>query len=267
MMLGSKPISKRARSWLLKILFLFTNFISLPTLAQIYTLDWEDGKLGANCSGNCPVISSDVSRSGSHSMKSVVNRLTSPTSFRTEITKPGIRKKMKFETDYWYGFSTYMPSDWEVPNRFEIVAQIHASPDPNEPHTVPPLAINSGSGIWRVLTRWENGKKYWELNSVKEDLGRWVDWVIHYKPSWKSTGVTEVWKDGSLVARRLGPNTYEDSAGPYFKLGLYLGWKDRACCEGYRAEKIIYHDEFRVGVGEDIRYEDVTPAAKSAPTH
>ncbi len=69
-----------------------------------------------NCSGNCPVVSSEVSRSGNGSLKTVVDRLNSKTMYRTEMMH-GISmdaNKGANTTDYWFGFSLYVPSPYPV---------------------------------------------------------------------------------------------------------------------------------------------------------
>ncbi len=92
-----------------------------------------------------------------------------------------------------------------------------------------------------------------------EDVGKWTDWVIHFKPSYGSQGVLEVWKDGLLVATRSGSNTFQNRVGPYFKMGVYLDWKDRNCCNDKSPEKRVYHDALRIASGPDAKYSDVTP--------
>ncbi len=98
-------------------------------------------------------------------MESYVNRLTSTNSFRTEAdlkTNP----KMEFNKDYWYGFSIYLPYGWEVPDKFEVLAQFHHTPDAGAGLS-PPFAIYTGSGSWKITSRNHLGeKKDWILNSV-----------------------------------------------------------------------------------------------------
>jgi hypothetical protein len=117
----------------------------------------------------------------------------------------------------------------------------------------------TGSGKWKLTSRWEEGMKEWLLNNVSEDVGHWTDWVIHYKPSYGSQGVLEVWKNGQRVAQRIGPNTYRSTVGPYFKMGLYLGWQDRNCCDDKKSEKVVYHDALRIASGPEAGYTDVVP--------
>ena len=79
--------------------------------------------------------------------------------------------------------------------------------------------------------------------------------MIHFKPSYGSQGVLEVWKDGLLVATRYGSNTYQDRVGPYFKMGLYLGWKYRICCNDKLPAKRVYHDALRIASGPTAKFQ------------
>ena len=221
-----------------------------------YDFDFESGQFNLNCSGNCPVISDKYARSGRYAMASTISD-DSANVRRTEAVIPGRAKLMEYDRDYWIGFSLYLPEGWTAPNGMEILAQIHRKPDPGEVHTQPPFALYSGSGYWKVTSQGWGDKQDWILNCLYHDVGRWVDFVVHYRPSYTSTGVLQVWKDGTLVADRKGPTTAEDKLGPYFKFGIYKG--------RYKApEKTVYHDNFRVASGPDAGYADVA-SGKSSP--
>jgi hypothetical protein len=243
----------------LKTVFLTAVIVLSGYVSHSFALDqehnFESGQFTMSCSGNCPTVTTKYAREGKYSMESYVNRNTSPFSFRTEATlKPKIT--LQRNRDYWFGFSVLLPVGWEVPNVFELIAQFHAS----EPTGSPPFAILTGSGKWKINSRYDGGMKDWFLNDVSEDVGKWTDWVIHYKPSLDAQGIVEVWKNGKLVASRTGPNDFSSaSVGPYFKMGMYLGWKDRTCCNSYKPEKVVYHDALRVASGPLAKYEDVAP--------
>jgi hypothetical protein len=224
-----------------------------------YDFDFESGKFNLNCSGNCPVISDKYSRSGRYAMESTISD-SSANVRRTEAVIPGKEKLMEYDRDYWIGFSIYLPEGWRAPHAMEILAQIHRKPDPGVTNTQPPFALYSGSGLWKVTSQGWGDKEDWFLNCIYDDVGRWVDFVVHYKPSFTSTGVLQVWKDGALVADRKGPNTAEDRLGPYFKLGIYKG--------RYKApEKTVYHDNFRVASGPDVGYSDVASSEAGPVSH
>ena len=222
------------------------NSTGVSALEQEHSFD--AGKLTLNCSGNCPQVSTKYSRAGNYAIASTISD-SSSNAKRTEVVIPGKAKFMEYDRDYWIGFSVYLPAGWRVPNDMEILAQIHRSTTGGGQ---PPVALYTGSGDWKLTSQSWGGKKDWFLNSVYEDVGRWTDFVIHYKPSDGSNGILKVWKDGGLVAQHLGANTPRDETGPYFKLGIYKG--------KYSApSKTVYHDEFRVASGPGASYEDVAP--------
>jgi hypothetical protein len=218
-----------------------------PVFVEHEQYDFESGKLDLDCSGNCPRVTTKYAKKGKYSMESTLND-SRRNIFRTEAILPEASRTMIYGTDYWIGFSVYLPQGWEVPNKFEILAQVHRS----NPTGQPPLAFYTGSGEWKISSRWAGGRKDWTLNSVYEDVGRWTDFVIHYRPSDSSDGILEVWKDGALVARKTGRNTIRDDTGPYFKIGLYRS-------RDIKAAKTVYHDELRFASGPAARYADVAP--------
>lgn len=236
--------------------------------AQVDLENNFESRLKMNCSGNCPTISRQHAREGKASMRSFIDRKKSKNSYRAEAVIPGKAKKMNFEEDYWYGFSVYLPQDWEVTGKNEVIAQFHSTLDPGDRANGPPMSIRAGSGNWEIVNRAEGDKraggKVWTLNSVWEDVGKWTDWVIHYKPSYRSNGVLRVWKDGSLVVQRFGKNTFQDRVGPYFKMGLYMNWKKRNCCDPSIREKTVYHDALRIASGPRAGYFDVAPTGKAS---
>ncbi|MCA9363593.1 polysaccharide lyase, partial [Candidatus Kaiserbacteria bacterium] len=228
----------------------------------IYESTFENGQLNMGCSGNCPTVTTKYARAGSHSMESYLNRNTSPTNFRTEGSLAS-RLKFSWDVDYWIGFSVLFPDSWENPAGIgEIVWQIHSS---GSGHGGPPVAVYTGNGTWNVGMRYEQGTGYamksFNLGSIQNDVGKWTDWVIHYRPSKEGNGVFEVWKDGVYGGKYTGNTTYSDDVGgPYFKMGIYKWpWKNLDCCGGTSPEYRVYHDELRIAKGPNAQYSDVAP--------
>jgi hypothetical protein len=221
------------------------------------------------CSGNCPTITTQYSREGTGALRSYLNRKTSKISYRTEMTLPGGmdgEQKMTFGRDYWIGFSTMLPRNWtHLRTGGEMLAQIHGSSSSGNGDGGVPFEIRPKNGDWRIITRGQNEtNKTYTLNSVYEDVGRWVDWVIYYRPSYNSNGIIKVWKDGALVVNQTGRRTaFKSNIGPYWKMGLYLPWKNRNCCDGDPVDRVVYHDAFRVASGSGASYQDVAPRGGS----
>ena len=61
------------------------------------------------------------------------------------------------------------------------------------------------------------------LSNMKSILSRYL---VHVKWSNQNDGILEIWKDGEKVVDQKGPNTFNDAKGPYFRMGIYKGWKD-----------------------------------------
>jgi hypothetical protein len=199
-------------------------------------------------------------RAGSHAIRFEVPH--KPGSFRSEIALSSV----PLFSDYWYGFSIFIPEDWiDDPQEGDIVAQWHGSYGEDKKQFKvegdgkgrPPvalalhgdrweLAINSSDAVVKDAKDWEN----YATKREKSDLGKfrkgvWTDWVFHMHWSYQSDGLVEIWQNGRPVLTHRGPNCYNDSKGPYFKIGIYHpSWKKFA--PGPIPTKVIYHDEIRV---------------------
>jgi len=230
--------------------------------------DFETGDLkGWHTSGNAPKITNSPVRAGKYAMKTSLNRHKDKVAYRTEVSGPG----SNVGKEYWYGFSIFLPDDYTVDSIWEIVAQWHGVPDfdKGEDWRNPVMALSTNGGKWGLVTRWdakvntfESGKKKYggtrnyDLGKYRKD--KWTDWVVHVNWSYKANGLLEVWRDGKKVVTQKGPNAFNDKKGPYFKMGLYKGWKDPSRDSDKVSTRLLYHDEFRMA-GAGGQYEDVAP--------
>ena len=234
----------------------------------LFVGDFETGDLsGWSVSGNAPEITTDPIRAGKYAMKTVLDRHKDKVSYRTEVSGPG----SKVDGEYWYGFSIFLPDDYIPDSIWEIVAQWHGVPDfdMGETWRNPVMALSTNDGKWHIVNRWdakrntyESGKKVYG-GSKTYDLGLyqtgvWTDWVVHVKWSYQSDGILEIWKNEKQVVDQSGPNTFNDAKGPYFKMGIYKGWKDPDRPSDAVSKRILYHDEFRMA-GANATYKDVAP--------
>jgi Polysaccharide lyase len=234
----------------------------------VFLGDFETGNLnGWHVSGNAPKITTSPTRAGRYAMKTSLNRYKDKVAYRTEVSGPG----SDLGKEYWYGFSIFLPEDYVPDKIWEIVAQWHGVPDfkIGEGWRNPVMALSTDGGRWGLVTRWdakrntfEGGKRRYG-GTKRYDLGPyrtqvWTDWVFHVKWSYQADGILEIWQNGKVVVRQNGPNAFNDAKGPYFKMGLYKGWK-RPNSPGDAVEsRLLYHDEFRMAVGSD-HYADVAP--------
>jgi hypothetical protein len=234
----------------------------------IFSSDFEGGgQKQWRGSGNAPTVTRSRARAGRYAMKSTLDRHRDRVSYRTEVSGP----RAEIGREYWYAFSVCLPEDY-VPDRvWEIVAQWHGVPDfdTGEKYRNPVMALSTTSGRWSWVTRWDAKRNTFESGRREYggtrtyDLGpyereTWTDWVVHVKWSYQPDGLLQVWKDGKKVIDQRGPNAFNDAKGPYFKMGLYKGWRDPKRPSDAVSKRVLYHDEFRMG-GANAGYEDVAP--------
>jgi Polysaccharide lyase len=224
-------------------------------------VDFETNSLsGVNVSGNAPTVQSSIRRHGRYAMRSDLDRYASRDPYRTEarvVASPPLVNKV-----YWYGFSIYLPDDHVPDATRDILIQWHAIPDGGESHSNPPMALETIQGVWRLRNRWTADPVTTKSNVMsrtftfgKHARGRWTDWVFRVRWSYGAKGIVEAWKDGIKVLSATGPNTYNDTRMPFFKMGVYRGWND-----GPITHRTVYHDEVR-RVGPGGSYSDVAPPA------
>ena len=202
-------------------------------------------------------------------MKTSLDRQTDRVSYRTEVSGPGT----EVGREYWYGFSIFLPEEYTPDRIWEIVAQWHGVPDfdAGEKYRNPVMALSTTSGHWGWVTRWDakrntfesgqrqyGGTNNYDLGPCEKDT--WTDWVVHVKWSYGPDGILQVWKNGKKVIDADGPNAFNDERGPYFKMGLYKGWRDPERRNDAVGKRVLYHDEFRMGTAE-ASYDDVAPGS------
>jgi len=245
----------------------------------LFVGDFEDGKLVDgqrwNIVGNAPEITSEEVRAGHYAMKTTLDRDNSANNFRTEV-RPLMPDPVK-QKDYWYGFSIFLPKDFVADPVWQIVAQFHDNYDnAAEKGRNPMLSFQVQNGVWGITSVWDSkpttvkdaagkwvyeGKRNYEIGPY--DVAVWTDWVVHVKWSYLNDGVLEIWKNGKLVVSQLNnPNCYNDQVMPFFKMGLYTGWRDPTA-RGIVRKRVLYHDELRMA-GPGGSYADVAPGGKDA---
>jgi hypothetical protein len=229
--------------------------------ATVFSSGFESGFTGWGkelCCSHSGVISSSPVREGSRSVKFTLNK-TDPDvagSKRAEVRLGTVAAN----SEYTYRFSTFLPSSFTPDPSSDIVTQWHSYPDFNLGETWqggPPLFLMTVNGTWRLMRIWDSkpvttpfrpqGTESISLGSYQTNT--WTDWVVHVKWSYQSNGIVEVWKNGQLVVRKYGPNTYNDRVGPYMKMGIYkTDWKANPQ-RSTTTQRIAYFDAVRVDQG------------------
>ena len=238
---------------------------------------------------NSPLITSTHARSGSRSLRIYLNRLTSTTNFRSQFNPIGAAKadgheiSMQFGKTYWIGFSLYIPSDWEANSTLgELLWQIHDRPldysyakQPIVAGYVDAIGRYGEVNNWNIVVRYVLENEEVDpvgtvrtsfrdnAQSVLDDVGKWTDWVIEYRPDWRplsegGIGVTRIWRDGLKVVDYIGPNAYNQVRGPYLSLGCYK-WDWKRDYADSVTERTYYYDELRVSRPDVGSYELVAP--------
>jgi hypothetical protein len=134
-----------------------------------------------------------------------------------------------FDEEVWYGFSTFLPEDFELPEPVTCVfAQWHDQAKLGDPSGKPPIAIRYRgrrlyvTGAYGRVAGPEPDIRYEFANVADLPRGVWHDFV--FRVFWSRRGVSEIeaWLNKKRLVDWRGPLGYEnEEEGPYFKLGVY----------------------------------------------
>lgn len=212
-------------------------------------------------------------RDGGHALQVTVPHALG--SFRSEIARPPV----PMGSEYWYGFSIYLPPDWQVDPQGNILAQWHAIIDQTKTTKTkgdskgfPPVSLAVENGNWVLKIHWNTqgdassgpgyGSRTIKLGDIK--TGVWTDFVMHAKWSHGSDGLVQLWQGGQQVVNYTGPDEYNDKQGPYFKIGIYHpDWKSFKA-DTYQQDTAatrpitVYDDDVRIAQAP-ATYTDVAP--------
>ena len=152
--------------------------------------------------------------------------------------------------EYWYSFKMMFGDDWGDFLAPFSLCQLHDTPDGGDGLKTPTmmLAILSGHirGIVPGTLPTEN-QMFNRSGCVGARAWHWYDVCIH--ANWKKSGVAgfrEIFIDGVRIWGDVNQVTsYDDVAGPFFKIGVYEGLNATA---GW-AQRTAYFSEVRVWSG------------------
>jgi hypothetical protein len=183
-------------------------------------------------------------------------------------------KRTEIGKTYWYGWSMFIPSNWQDSDAGgEVVSQWLSFPGP---HDFRKACGASASFIARGRSGTSRDRFYYflqhagdtveiecnkfPLTKVSEMRGKWVDFAMNVKWTGNKDGFVKLWMkigNGSYTQKvdYKGRTFFNDEgAGPYFKMGLYKGDPNFAG----PAPRIIYTDEYRLG-NDRSSFEEVSP--------
>ncbi|KJH72552.1 heparin lyase I family protein [Aliterella atlantica] len=194
--------------------------------------------------------------------------------FRHWIDRCGERsefrmRKTQIGGTYWYGWSMYLPPDWQdTVEGFDMFSQWATYPTPrNGKFTCNgngSYIVRDGSNI--VFKFQHKGDNIdiqchpYTLAKISDIRGKWVDFVMHVKWTGNKDGFLKLWMrtgrgNYSQPVNYQGRTYWNDEgAGPYFKMGLYKGNPN---FKG-PAPRYLYTDEYRLG-DSNSSFQEVAP--------
>jgi hypothetical protein len=182
-------------------------------------------------------------------------------------------KRTEIGKTYWYGWSMFIPSDWQGSDGgHDIVNQWATYPTSKRFATA--CGANgsflargrggSGDGVDFLLQHAGDSAviecNKFPLAKVSQMKGKWVDFVMNAKWTGNKDGFVKLWMkvgNGSYTQKvdYKGRTFWNDEgAGPYFKMGLYKGDPN---FKG-PAPRTVYTDEYRLG-DDKSSFEEVSP--------
>ena len=247
-----------------------SNLIFSENFEEESLNNWER-QACVSCPHAINVVNSKA-RSGQSSSRFELRKndsVSSVGSKRAELSR--IENEPGEKHERWYGFSIFLPEDYDYDAAEEIVTQWHASPDHSpegnqiEDWRSPPLALLTSKGKWEIDFRWDTNKitvsepEYRNQSIGTYEREKWTDWVFHVKWSYEEDGLLEIWKNGIRVFTRSGPIGFNDDAGVYMKTGIYKWLWEESSEESNITKRIMYVDEIYIG-NKNASFSDVSPA-------
>jgi hypothetical protein len=218
------------------------------------------------CRSGSLCISTEVARKGKSSARFEFTK-ADVTDYNGYV-RSELRLTSETDNERWYGFSNYLTGDFVADPLAEKIAQWHEVPDWNlgEGWRSPPISLGVENDRYYVQILWaaaavntndtRDGDKKVDLGAA--DKNKWNDWVFHIKFSYREDGILEIWKNKEKIFSYYGPNSFNDTHFPYFKIGIYKwGWKGWA---EYSPEdkRVLFYDEVRIG-NHQASLEQVSP--------
>ncbi len=235
----------------------------------IFADGFESGTLAWGFSGNKDThLVASPTRAGKYAVEMALTD-SSLIDYRSEIVnRGGGAYVLKWGKEYWMRFSNLLaqwPSSGAASNG--IIWQLHGTPADWSKKCDPTKHLIPGGKAWRyanlvyISTRDGNLRakvqgtgttpttKGTDWNFGQFTLGKWNDWVVHFRLSLNSDGFFKVYLDGKLVAEQNGKNVdaanicgYPHLPEHYFKIGIY-----NVARKGHTAPlppQVIDYDEF-----------------------
>lgn len=200
-----------------------------PKQELIGTIQTADASYGVT-------FDSSVTR---HSLKSIrFEQRKADTSqiYRSEIVPKNPRIHNGYQVNWQLQskiieFDIYLPQDYVIDTKQEILMQMHNTPDNvNADGLWPNIALQTINGHWgfyirsaeqKISTAEESTVNYYDLGEY--EAGKWTHFLIYLHDGYlpEHHPCTAIWMDGELALYERIPNTYNTTRGSYLKMGMY----------------------------------------------
>lgn len=215
-------------------------------------------------------FSNETAREGEYSLEMTVPHQLGQ--FRSEIAFNAV----PMNSEYWYGFSIFIPKNWQFDDQGNILAQWHArmnvDREQGDGTGQPPVALSVQGKSWAVRLHYNTsgpsfsgvGKGNQQFDGGVIDTAKWTDFVVHVKWAYTIDGFLQVWKNGVKIVDYNGPTSYVNKVAPYFKIGIYHpNWKvfkkqEYGNDTSVTKPVVVYDDAIRIKQAP-ATYQDVTP--------
>lgn len=260
---------------LLTILFL----ISIAQAQIITNITWATGPLGQGGAVNTASQCAPPNDSSAITDSFIIGRAVRFQTNRDDALCPagstGKRQELSFfqssasmTQGEWFFLKTMYPAWQPADPRPELIWQYHQR-DTSISGT-PLVSIWVENGIAKVSGAYTIGGTRNVIDYTLGPIspGKVDEWLLYYKRSITSTGITRIWRNGVLVYERYGANANElwGSIEPtgYFKWGLYK-WVNAGPNPSTQGARVIYETSNKVG-NATATFEDFYPPTPPAPS-
>lgn len=208
----------------------------------LIVVDFETGSTGqaqgvqaVDPPTNLIVSDAGPKRSGSYALHAVCDAADPPLLGHNHRSEILIGQPVLGE--WWYGGSTYVPSDWSndddscsncgTTDHYHLLMQwVHQNATAGVPLRMQPLELRIKDSTIELMHHYGTigqglvSTVLWS-DDVDNYKGVWTDWVVH--ANWTQDAnarFIRIWKNGAQIVNWTGTTSYADGGNVYFKAGL-----------------------------------------------
>ena len=178
-------------------------------------------------------VASDLKRNGEDSLRFELRsgeRWVDQTLMRTFRAEIATKEFPPAGAVKWYAFSVFFPTNFPIEDNRLVFAQWKEKEAFLGTRLSPSLAFRLVAGKFSIRLLHSDEKVVRDAEAVPSEalfkksnfpLGRWHDFVVQAKWSYKDDGFVNVWWNGRQIVEYRGPVGYDEALAPQFKFGLY----------------------------------------------